>query len=47
MTITGKKKDSEENLFLCQNVDNKIQIDCSGIEPGSPWRQGYIACARS
>jgi len=41
-----EKNNSEEHLFLCQNIDNKIQIDISGIETGIPWRLCYIACAR-
>ena len=29
-----REKDSEEILSLCQNVDTKIQIDCSGSNLG-------------
>jgi hypothetical protein len=46
MTMTGGKRLGGKPVPY-QNVGTKIQIDCSGIETGPPWRLCYIACARS
>jgi len=47
MTLTGKLKYSEENLFWCSFVNHKSHMDWPGLEPRTSTvrSQEVIACS--